>query len=129
MSENWPKSRRTNRRLVKYALIGIPLATLFLSHRYYEWYNLSNAYIIAIINQIKTYDYGNAIAVLLGVGGYLLENYFQRKTAREEKQMDRVEQQSHKLLVPVTGKFIYACVKVYTRCVQNKKRAYDMFKF
>ena len=102
MSESWPKLRRTNRRLVKYALIGMPIATLLISHQYYGY--LSNAYIIAIINQIKTYDYGNAIAVLLGVGGYLLENYFQRKTAREEKQMDRVEQQSHKLLVPVTSK-------------------------
>ena len=116
MSENWPKSRRTltnlnnamkksktsnRRRLVKYALIGIPLVTLFISHQYYGY--LSNAYIIAIMNKIKSYDYGNAIAVLLGVGGYLLENYFQRKTAREEKQMDRVEQQSHKLLVPVTS--------------------------
>ena len=105
-----------NRWLIKYALIGIPLASLFISHQYYEWYSLSNAYIIAIINQIKSYDYGNAIAVLLGVGGYLLENYFQRKTAREEKQMDRVEQQSHKLLVPVTSKFIYACVKCCEKC-------------
>ena len=101
------KASTTDRRLIAYALIGIPIATLFISHQYYEWYNLSNAYIIAIINQIKTYDYGNAIAVLLGVGGYLLENYFQRKTAREEKQMDRVEQQSHKLLVPVTSECIY----------------------
>jgi len=109
------KASTTNRLIIAYALIGIPIASLFIS-QYYGY--LSNVYIIAIINQIKTYDYGNAIAVLLGVGGYLLENYFQRKTAREEKQMDRVEQQSHKLLVPVTSK-LCACVKsVHKMCLK-----------
>jgi len=56
-------------------------------------------------NTLLSWDYGNAIAALVAVGGYLLENMSTRKAQRQEKQMERVEAQSHELLVPVTVQF------------------------
>jgi len=62
-------------------------------------FNLSASTILQII---ETHDFGNVIAVLVAVGGYLLENWTSRMASKLEKQMERVEAQSHELLVPVT---------------------------
>ena len=56
----------------------------------------------ALLEQISSWDFGYAIAALLAVGGYLLEHYFSRQSSQLERQMERVEQQSHQLLVPIT---------------------------
>ena len=56
-------------------------------------------------NVILSWDYGNAIAALVAVGGYFLENMSTRKAQQLEKQMERVQAQSHELLVPVTVQF------------------------
>jgi len=54
------------------------------------------------IKHIQTYDLGNVIAAAVAVGGYLIEHWISRKASQNEKQMERVEAQSHQLLVPVT---------------------------
>ena len=51
---------------------------------------------------MQTWDWGNIIAALVAVGGYISDQFFSRKQAQLEKQMDRVEAQSHELLVPLT---------------------------
>ena len=62
--------------------------------------------IISLVNWeiLATYDFGNAMAALVAVGGYLLEHYISRKASQLEKQMERVEAQMA-FLVPVTLEF------------------------
>ena len=50
-------------------------------------------------------DFGNALAALVAVGGYLLDHWNQRKTQQLEAQIQRVTAQSHEFLVPVTIQF------------------------
>ena len=37
----------------------------------------------AILQQIITWDFGNAIAALVAVAGYMIDHYFSRKQVRE----------------------------------------------
>ena len=94
------KSSFSLAQLVAYAIL-ICSVTIPLIFHHVEW--LPNAQTVAsFIQHIQSYDLGNVIAVLLGVGGYLLEHWFSRQSSQLERQMERVEQQSHQLLVPVT---------------------------
>lgn len=54
------------------------------------------------LEQILSWDFGNAIAAFVAVGGYVLEQLLSRKSSQTEKQMERVAAQSHQLLVPLT---------------------------
>jgi hypothetical protein len=47
-------------------------------------------------------DFGNALAALVAVGGFLLDHWNQRKSQQLEAQIQRVTSQSHEFLVPVT---------------------------
>mmetsp|Transcript_34537 Transcript_34537/g.83367 ORF Transcript_34537/g.83367 Transcript_34537/m.83367 type:complete len:368 (+) Transcript_34537:238-1341(+) len=51
---------------------------------------------------IVSADLGNAIAAFVAVGGYMLEHFNQRKSQQMEAQINRVSDQSHNFLVPVT---------------------------
>lgn len=66
------------------------------------WWSDATSAAFAAIERVQTYDLGNVIAAIVAVGGYLVEHWFSRRTAQVEKQMERVEAQSHDLLVPVT---------------------------
>ena len=85
------------RRLITYVIllgsVAFPLA--LIRYRYLP-------FTAAVLGQISSWDFGYAIAALLAVGGYLLEHYFSRQSSQLERQMERVEQQSHQLLVPIT---------------------------
>ena len=59
----------------------------------------------SFVEHVQSYDLGNAIAVFLAVGGYVVEHWCARKASQTEKQMERVEAQSHKLLLPITVQF------------------------
>ena len=88
-----------------YARVVILLITIFTTYSL-AW----NNYILLNLRQIfahlkqqmQTWDWGNIIAALVAVGGYMSDHFFSRKQAPLEKQMDRVEAQSHQLLVPLT---------------------------
>ena len=102
-------SKKTTKitRLIAYAICCV---AIFLALRQNgmlsdEWISATKATIISAIKHIQTYDLGNVIAALLAVGGYLLEHWMSRKASQLEKQMERVEAQSHQLLVPVTTQF------------------------
>ena len=86
-----------SRRIITYVVLVGSLAFPLVLIRYR--YLPSTA---ALLEQMSSWDFGNAIAALLAVGGYLLEHYFSRQSSQLERQMERVEQQSHQLLVPVT---------------------------
>jgi hypothetical protein len=85
----------TKGSMFKYAAIGVPLV-LILAVR-----NLSNTTYLAWQFLLQS-DMGNAIAALVAVGGYLLDAWNTRKAQLLEAQMQRVQAQSQKLLVPVT---------------------------
>ena len=97
------KGPQTSARTIYYAaLCGIGI--FYLAYRHLL--NLASSgssseyhiqQLFAVLNSI---DYGNAIAALVAVGGYLLEHWISRKASKLEKQMERVEAQSHQFLVP-----------------------------
>jgi len=57
------------------------------------------------MQDVESYDFGNVIAIFVAVVGYLVEHWFARKESQIEKQRERVEAQSHKLLVPISVQF------------------------
>ncbi|KAL7532244.1 hypothetical protein ACHAWF_007778 [Thalassiosira exigua] len=82
--------------------IGI-IALLLLGYKYHQLFSFS--ILTSALGLMQTWDFGNAIAALVAVGGYLTEHLFSRKRAQLDKHMERVEAQSHRLLVPVTLQF------------------------
>ncbi|KAL3920263.1 MAG: hypothetical protein SGILL_003349, partial [Bacillariaceae sp.] len=50
-------------------------------------------------------DFGNAVAAMVAVSGYMFEHWNSRKSQQRDAQIERVNDQSHKLLVPVTMQF------------------------
>ena len=50
-------------------------------------------------------DLGNILAALIAVGGYALDNYNARMHRQHEALMDRVTNQSHQFLIPITEQF------------------------
>ena len=93
-----------NVRLVFFLICCV---AIFQAMRFNGWISstATTATVTSAIKHIQTYDFGNAIAALLAIGGYLLENWISRKSSQLQKQMERVEAQSHQLLVPVTMQF------------------------
>mmetsp|Transcript_41462 Transcript_41462/g.88348 ORF Transcript_41462/g.88348 Transcript_41462/m.88348 type:complete len:275 (+) Transcript_41462:28-852(+) len=82
-------------RIAFYVAFFSSLASFLAFRHFGEW-------TAATVHTLLEYDYGNAIAALVAVAGYLLEHYISRKSSMLEKQMERVEAQSHQLLVPLT---------------------------
>eukprot|EP00571_Detonula_confervacea_P017497 CAMPEP_0172303866 /NCGR_PEP_ID=MMETSP1058-20130122/5384_1 /TAXON_ID=83371 /ORGANISM="Detonula confervacea, Strain CCMP 353" /LENGTH=336 /DNA_ID=CAMNT_0013014901 /DNA_START=117 /DNA_END=1127 /DNA_ORIENTATION=+ len=99
------KTKISHAWLVSYLLLVGSLGTFLIFQRDGRLSSTlaSTANLAASAMQIiQTYDFGNAIAVLVAVGGYLLEQWITRTASQLEKQMERVEAQSHQLLIPVT---------------------------
>jgi hypothetical protein len=82
-------------RLATYAALGVSLSVLFaLRHST----NVRSGVWLWILQS----DFGNALAALVAVGGYMLDHWNQRKSQQLEAQMQRVTAQSQEFLVPVT---------------------------
>jgi hypothetical protein len=88
---------RPSAHLAGYAAIGVSLMSVFAVR------NLPST--TAAFAFLLQSDFGNALAALLAVGGYLLDHWNSRKSQQMEAQMARVMAQSHELLIPVTMQF------------------------
>ena len=67
-------------RILTYAILTSSLA-IPLAYRSCGWLPATQA----IFQHIQTYDFGNAVAVVIGVLGYLLEHWFSRKQSQLER--------------------------------------------
>jgi hypothetical protein len=85
--------------------------------------SLSHALLI-LWNSVKR-DLGNVLAALVAVCGYMFEHWNTRKTQRRDAQIERVNGQSHKFLVPVTLQFHSIVLGSILHFVDNHLDEYD----
>jgi len=67
-------------RILTYVILTSSLA-IPLAYRSCGWLPATQA----VLQHIQTYDFGNAVAVVIGVLGYLLEHWFSRKQSQLER--------------------------------------------
>ena len=84
--------------LCVYGAVGISLALAVALPPF------SRALSIVLATVLST-DLGNALAAVVAVGGYMFEHWNARRAQQLDAQMNRVSDQSHKFLVPVTMQF------------------------
>jgi len=67
-------------RILTYVILTSSLA-IPVVYRHCGWLSATQA----VLQHIQTYDFGNAVAVVIGVLGYLLEHWFSRKQSQLER--------------------------------------------